>query len=50
MLALSAHCKANPEGLVREMAYTGRRVADEAFSMGLVNRSLKPRKTCWPEL
>ena len=28
-----------PEGLVREMAYTGRRVsADEAFSMGLVNK------------
>ena len=28
-----------PEGLVREMAYTGRRVsAEEAFDMGLVNR------------
>jgi len=28
-----------PEGLVREMAYTGRKVsAEEAFEMGLVNR------------
>ena len=42
-------CKLIPEGIVRELAYTGRRMsAAEAKEIGLVNRVFPTRKPCSP--
>ena len=37
-----------PEGIVKELAYTGRRMgAEEAKARGLINDIFRRRTTCW---